>query len=55
VQGHHPDRTILARSAQDPKVWCAGGHIRAIAKVVGVDPEPLIQEFDSTHRGAETS
>jgi cytoskeletal protein RodZ len=33
----------------------ARGHIRAIAKVAGVDPELLIQEFDSTHRGAETS
>ena len=28
----------------------ARGHIRAIAKVVGVDAEPLMQEYDSLHR-----
>lgn len=28
----------------------ARGHIRAIAKVVGADAEPLIQEYDSLHR-----
>ena len=28
----------------------ARGHIRAIAKVVGADPEPLIQEYDARHR-----
>ena len=28
----------------------ARGHIRAIAKAVGADPEPLIQEYDSLHR-----
>src|SRR5262252_6370073 len=28
----------------------ARGHIRAIAKVVGADPEPLIQEYDTRHR-----
>lgn len=34
----------------------ARGHIRAIARAVGEDPEPLIEEFDSTWRSAkETS
>src|SRR5215469_5636655 len=28
----------------------ARGHIRAIAKAVGADAEPLIQEYDSVHR-----
>ena len=28
----------------------ARGHIRAIAKVVGADPEPLIEEYDTRHR-----
>jgi transcriptional regulator with XRE-family HTH domain len=28
----------------------ARGHIRAIAKAVGADPEPLIQEYDTRHR-----
>jgi cytoskeletal protein RodZ len=27
----------------------ARGHIRSIAKVVGVDPEPLIREYDEEH------
>ncbi|WP_026411989.1 helix-turn-helix domain-containing protein [Actinomadura oligospora] len=30
----------------------ARGHIRSIARVVGVDPEPLVQEFDEAHGGA---
>jgi cytoskeletal protein RodZ len=30
----------------------ARGHIRSIARVVGVDPKPLLAEFDSTHEGA---
>ena len=29
----------------------ARGHIRAIAKAVGADPEPLIAEYDAVHRG----
>ena len=31
----------------------ARGHIRAIARAVGEDPEPLIEEFDSTWRSAK--
>jgi cytoskeletal protein RodZ len=30
----------------------ARGHIRSIARVVGLDPKPLLAEFDSTHEGA---
>jgi cytoskeletal protein RodZ len=33
----------------------ARGHIRAIARAVGEDPEPLIEEFDSTWRSAKES
>ena len=31
----------------------ARGHIRAIAHAVGTDPDPLIQEYDATHRSLE--
>jgi cytoskeletal protein RodZ len=30
----------------------ARGHIRSISKVIGIDAEPLIQEFDAAHGGA---
>jgi cytoskeleton protein RodZ len=30
----------------------ARGHIRSIARVVGLDPKPLLAEFDGTHEGA---
>lgn len=30
----------------------ARGHIRSIAQVIGVDPEPLVQEYDEGHGGA---
>ena len=33
----------------------ARGHIRAIAKVTGIDPAPLIAEFDSTNWAPGTS
>lgn len=29
----------------------ARGHIRSVAKAVGVDPDPLIHEYDSAHGG----
>lgn len=29
----------------------ARGHIRSIAKVVGLDPEPLVREYDAAHGG----
>jgi cytoskeletal protein RodZ len=30
----------------------ARGHIKGIARVVGLDPDPLIREYDETHGGA---
>lgn len=30
----------------------ARGHIRSIARVIGIDPEPLVAEFDAAHGGA---
>jgi cytoskeletal protein RodZ len=32
----------------------ARGHIRSIARVVGIDPEPLIHEYDATHGSPES-
>jgi cytoskeletal protein RodZ len=31
----------------------ARGHIRAIARAIGMDPDPLIQEYDATYRSIE--
>jgi helix-turn-helix protein len=47
--------TIIRKIEDDDYAECGGdfyarGHIRAIAKVVGADPEPLIQEYDARHR-----
>src|SRR6516162_3364578 len=47
--------TIIRKIEDDDYSECGGdfyarGHIRAIAKVVGADPEPLIQEYDTRHR-----
>jgi hypothetical protein len=47
--------TIIRKIEEDDYAECGGdfyarGHIRAIAKVVGADPEPLIQEYDARHR-----
>jgi hypothetical protein len=47
--------TIISKIEEDDYSECGGdfyarGHIRAIAKVVGTDPEPLIQEYDTRHR-----
>jgi len=33
----------------------ARGHIRSIAKAVGVDPDPLVREYDDAHGGAPTA
>jgi cytoskeletal protein RodZ len=52
---------IIRGIEHDDYAECGGdfyarGHIRAIARAVGEDPEPLIEEFDSTWRSAkETS
>ena len=47
--------TIIRKIEADDFSECGGdfyarGHIRAIAKAVGTDPEPLIQDYDSDHR-----
>lgn len=47
--------TIIRKIEEDDYSECGGdfytrGHIRAIAKVVGTDPEPLIDEYDTRHR-----
>src|SRR5260370_30996119 len=50
--------TIIRGIEQDDYVACGGdfyarGHIRAIARAVGEDPVPLVDEFDSTWRSAQ--
>ena len=50
--------TIIWGIEQDDYSACGGdfyvrGHIRAIAGAVGVDPAPLIHQFDATHQAAE--
>jgi hypothetical protein len=47
--------TIIREIEADDYSECGGdfytrGHIRAIAKVVGADPEPLVQEYDTLFR-----
>jgi cytoskeletal protein RodZ len=49
---------IIRGIEQDDYAACGGdfyarGHIRAIARAVGQDPVPLIDEFDSTWRSAQ--
>jgi transcriptional regulator with XRE-family HTH domain len=49
--------TIIRSIEHDDYAECGGdfyarGHIRAIARAVGADPEPLIQEYDTQHREA---
>ena len=48
---------IIRGIEQDDYAECGGdfyarGHIRAIARAVGQDPDPLIEEFDSTWQSA---
>ena len=48
-------QTIIRGIESDDYSVCGGdfyarGHIRSIAKVVGADPGPLIQEYDTAHR-----
>lgn len=47
--------TIIRKIEADDFTECGGdfyarGHIRAIAKTVGIDAEPLIEDYDSDHR-----
>jgi cytoskeletal protein RodZ len=50
--------TIICGIEHDDYSACGGdfytrGHIRAIAKTVGADPAPLIEEYDATHRAPQ--
>jgi len=50
--------TIVRGIEHDDFSACGGdfyarGHIRSIARVVGIDPEPLIHEYDTTHGAPE--
>ena len=47
--------TIIRGIEDDDYSACGGdfyarGHIRAIARVIGTDSEPLIREYDAAHR-----
>ncbi|HEX3488932.1 MAG TPA: helix-turn-helix domain-containing protein [Streptosporangiaceae bacterium] len=51
--------TIIAGIEADDYSACGGdfyarGHIRAIARVAGIDSEPLIEEYDAARRPEET-
>ena len=47
--------TIIRGIEEDDFAACGGdfyarGHIRAIARATGVDGEPLVRQYDSSHR-----
>ncbi|MFC4906458.1 helix-turn-helix domain-containing protein [Actinomadura gamaensis] len=49
--------TVVSGIEHDDFTTCGGnfyarGHIRSIARVIGIDPEPLVREFDEAHGGA---
>jgi cytoskeletal protein RodZ len=49
--------TVIRGMETDDFSACGGnfyarGHIRSVARVIGIDPEPLVSEFDATHGGA---
>ena len=49
--------SVIRAMEQDDFSTCGGnfyarGHIRSISRVIGIDPEPLVREFDDTHGGA---
>jgi cytoskeletal protein RodZ len=49
--------TVIRAIERDDFSPCGGnfyarGHIKGIARVVGLDPEPLIREYDESHGGA---
>ena len=51
--------TIIQGIESDDYSACGGdfyarGHIRAIARVVGADPVPLIEEYDRTRRAPDS-
>ncbi|GAA2268596.1 helix-turn-helix domain-containing protein [Actinomadura luteofluorescens] len=49
--------TVVRSMEADDFSACGGnfyarGHIRSISRVIGIDPEPLVAEFDAAHGGA---
>ena len=49
--------TIIRGIEQDDFAPCSGdfyarGHIRSVAAVIGIDADPLVQEYDALHGGA---
>lgn len=49
--------TVIRAIERDDFTPCGGnfyarGHIKGVARVLGLDPEPLIQEYDETHGGS---
>ncbi|HXA59309.1 MAG TPA: helix-turn-helix domain-containing protein [Streptosporangiaceae bacterium] len=49
--------TIIRAIEREDYSLCGGnfyarGYIRAIGRVLGIDPEPLVREYDDTHGGA---
>lgn len=49
--------TVIQAIERDDYTLCGGnfyarGHIRSIARVTGIDPEPLIGEYDDAHGGS---
>ncbi|MFD0686531.1 helix-turn-helix domain-containing protein [Actinomadura fibrosa] len=49
--------TVIRGMESDDFSACGGnfyarGHIRSVSRVIGIDPEPLVSEFDAAHGGA---
>lgn len=49
--------TVIRGIERDDFSLCGGnfyarGHIRSISRVIGIDPEPLVREFDDAHGGS---
>lgn len=49
--------TVIKAIERDDFSMCGGnfysrGHIRSIARATGIDPEPLVQEYDDEHGGS---
>jgi hypothetical protein len=49
--------SVVRAMEQDDFSTCGGnfyarGHIRSISRVIGIDPEPLVREYDDAHGGA---
>jgi cytoskeletal protein RodZ len=48
--------SVIRAMEQDDFSTCGGnfyarGHIRSVSRVIGIDPEPLVREFDDAHDG----